>query len=198
MQNILLTQLRSKDTPLQQFRLAALELSDLLAAQASHHIHSKNTLVETSLGQAPGALLQGRVILIPILRSGLALLPAFLKLFPYAPIGFFGIRRDEATAKPHLYYENIPVLQPTDHLFLLDPMIATAGSSLLALNQLSTHVPPSQITLVGIIGATPGIQHLKKRFPEVRLILAAEDPELNTQAFIVPGLGDFGDRFFGT
>jgi uracil phosphoribosyltransferase len=128
----------------------------------------------------------------------LTLLPAFLKLFPDAPVGFFGIRRDEKTAKPILYYENIPSLQPTDHLFLLDPMIATAGSSILAIDHLKTRLSPTQITLVGIISSTPGIQLLKKHFPVVRVIAAAEDPELNPQAFIVPGLGDFGDRFFGT
>ena len=126
------------------------------------------------------------------------LLPAFIKLFPDAPIGFFGIRRDEKTAEPHLYYENIPELTPNDHLFLLDPMIATGGSSLLALEKLWPRLSPNQITLVGIISATPGILKIKKRFPVLRIIVAAEDPELNASSYIVPGLGDFGDRFFGT
>jgi uracil phosphoribosyltransferase len=198
MKEILLTKLRDRKTPLLEFRSAALEMADLLAAEAASNVPSKRAIIETPLSSAAGALSQGRIILVSILRAGLALLPAFLKLFPEAPIGFFGIRRDEKTAKPHLYYENIPPLQPSDRLFLLDPMIATAGSSLLALERLSTRLSPNQITLVGIISATPGIVNLKKRFPVVRVIVAAEDPELNAQAYIVPGLGDFGDRFFGT
>jgi uracil phosphoribosyltransferase len=195
---ILLTKLRDKDASCQEFRAAALELSELLAAEAALEVPTKRARVETPLSSAAGSVVSGRVVLVSILRAGLSLLPAFMKLFPSAPIGVFGIRRDEKTKEPHLYYENIPQLQPTDHLFLLDPMIATGGSAVAALEHLCLHLTPSQITLVGIISATPGVQNLKKHFPVVRLIVAAEDPELNKDAFIVPGLGDFGDRFFGT
>ena len=198
MKETLLTKLRDKKTSLKEFRAVAFELADLIAAEAVLEVPTKRAIVETSLSSAAGAITQGRVVLVSILRTGLILLPSFLKLFPDAPIGFFGIRRDEKTAEPHLYYENIPPLLPTDHLFLLDPMIATAGSSICALEKLTSHLSPNQITLVGIISSTPGIARLKKRFPVVRVITAAEDPELNAQAFIVPGLGDFGDRFFGT
>jgi uracil phosphoribosyltransferase len=198
MKEILLTKLRDRKTTLPEFRLAALEIADILAAEASKTVPFKRTRVETPLSAAEGAIPQGRVVLVPILRSGLALVPAFLKLFPDAPIGIFGMRRDEKTAKPHLYYENLPPLHPTDHLFLLDPMIATAGSTTLAIERLSSLISPNQITIVGLISATPGIVALKKHFPVVRVITAAEDPELNASAFIVPGIGDFGDRFFGT
>ncbi len=198
MKKILLTKLRDRKTPLLEFRSAALELADLLAAEAAAVVPSKRAIVETPLSSAEGAIAQGRVVLVSILRAGLTLLPAFLKLFPDAPIGFFGIKRDEKTAEPHLYYENLPALLPTDHVFLLDPMIATGGSSILALEKIIPRVSLNQITLVGVISATPGILNLKKRFPVVRVIVAAEDPELNTSSFIVPGLGDYGDRFFGT
>ncbi len=198
MKEALLTKLRDKKTPLLEFRTAAFELADLIAADAAAGVPTKRAIIETSLSSAAGAVTTNRIVLVSILRAGLVLLPSFLKLFPDAPIGFFGIRRDEKTAEPHLYYENIPPLLPTDHLFLLDPMIATAGSSLCALEKLTAHLSPNQITLVGIISATPGIARLKKRFPVLRIIVAAEDPELNAHAFIVPGLGDFGDRFFGT
>ena len=198
MKDVYLSKLRDKKTSLPEFRIAAFELADLLAAEATTRVPSKRAIIETPLSSAEGATAQGRVVLIAILRSGLILLPAFIKLFPDAPIGFFGIRRDEKTAEPHLYYENIPELTPNDHLFLLDPMIATGGSSLLALEKLWPRLSPNQITLVGVIAATPGILNIKKRFPVLRIIVAAEDPELNASSYIVPGLGDFGDRFFGT
>ena len=198
MKDILLTKLRNKNTSIVEFRLAAQEIAELLAAEASICVPSKRTRVETTLAYAEGALQEGRVVLVPILRAGLTLLPAFLKLFPDAPIGLFGIRRDEETALPHLYYENLPTLLPNDHLFLLDPMIGTGGSSVLALERLSSFISPNNITLVGIISSSPGISHVRKQFPVVRIITAVEDPELSPKAFIVPGLGDFGDRFFGT
>lgn len=198
MKEILLTKLRDRKTPLPEFRQVTHELAELLAAEASSTLPSKRSIIETTLSSAEGFTLQGRVVIVAILRAGLALVPAFLKLFPDAPIGLFGIRRDEETALPHLYYENIPPLQPTDHLFLLDPMIATGGSSIAALEKLVPRLSPNQITLVGVISASPGIINIKKRFPVLRIITAAEDPELNAQSYIVPGLGDFGDRFFGT
>ncbi len=198
MKEILLTKLRDKHTSLAEFRSVAQEMAELIAAEAAKTIPSKRIRVETTLSFAEGAVPAGRVVLVSILRTGLIFLPAFLKLFPDAPIGIFGIRRDEETAKPHLYYENLPKLLPSDHIFLLDPMIATAGSSIMAIERLTSEVSPNQITLVGIISATPGITKLKSRFPTVRIITAHEDPELNAKSFIVPGLGDFGDRFFGT
>ena len=198
MKEILLTRLRDRNTPCQEFRAAALELAELLAMEATQDISSKRARIETPLSSAAGAVLEGRVVLVSILRAGLVLLPAFIKLFPDAPIGVFGMRRDEKTKTPILYYENIPKLYPTDHLFLLDPMIATGGSLMLALEHLSVHLSPSRITAIGFLASNPGLQKVKHRFPVVRLITAAEDPELDVNAFIVPGLGDFGDRFFGT
>lgn len=198
MKEILLTKLRNKQTSLTEFRSVAQEMAELVAAEAAKTVPSKRVRVETTLSFAEGAVPEGRVVLVSILRTGLIFLPAFLKLFPDAPIGIFGIRRDEETAKPHLYYENLPKLLQSDHVFLLDPMIATAGSSMMAIDRLVTEISPNQITLVGVISATPGIAHLKSRYPTVRVITAHEDPELNAKSFIVPGLGDFGDRFFGT
>jgi len=198
MKNILLTKLRDRNSTVVEFRSAAQEMAELLAADAATCVPFKRTRVETTLASAEGAVQQGRVVLVPILRAGLSLLPAFIKLFPDAPVGLFGIRRDEETALPHLYYENLPQILPTDHIFLLDPMIGTGGSSILAIERLSAHLSPNNITLVNIICSTPGIVNLKKHFPVVRIITAVEDPELNAKAFIVPGLGDFGDRFFGT
>lgn len=198
MKEVLLTRLRDRKTSSEEFRATTLELAELLAAEAALSVPCKKTRVKTPLSSAAGVVPEGRTVLVSILRAGLVLLPAFMKLFPSAPIGLFGLRRDEKTQEPHLYYENIPPLLPTDHLFLLDPVIATAGSLLMALEHLVAQISPSQITVVGVLSATPGIERLKHRFPAVRIIVSGEDPQLSKDAFIVPGLGDFGDRFFGT
>jgi uracil phosphoribosyltransferase len=127
------------------------------------------------------------------------MLPAFIELFPSAPIGFFGIRRDEKTAKPHLYYENLPKISFHDWVFLIDPMLATGGSATLALAKLKeSGASLSQTMLISIVAARQGADQIRKNFPEVILITAAIDPALNDRKFIVPGLGDFGDRYFGT
>ncbi len=196
MRDSLLTILRNEKTPVDQFRQAAHQLADLLAAEATSFVAEAPKMVKTPLAEAEGMEALQRVILVPILRAGMALLPAFLKFFPRASIGFFGIRRDEATAKPQLYYENIPALKSTDLVFILDPMIATAGSSLLAVERLLSR-GAVQIVLVGIIGAAEGLEKLSTRHPDLDIIVAGEDPELNNKKFIVPGLGDFGDRYFG-
>ena len=196
MRESLLTLLRDEKTPVEGFRQAAHQLASLLAAEASALVTEDPKMVKTPVGQAEGASISHRVVLVPILRAGLALLPAFLKYFPQAPIGFIGIRREEGTAKPQLYYENIPALKPTDLVLILDPMIATAGSALLAINHLIKK-GASQLALIGMVGSREGLEKIESEHPDLTLIVAAEDPELNNRKFIVPGLGDFGDRYFG-
>ena len=197
MRESLLTVLRDEKTPVEAFRQAAHQLAALLAAEASALVTEDPKMVKTPLGQAEGASVSHRVVLVPILRAGLALLPSFLKYFPQAPIGCMGIRREEATAKPQLYYENIPALKPTDLVLILDPMIATAGSAVLAIDHLIKK-GASQMALIGILGSREGLEKIESEHPDLTLIVAAEDPELNHRKFIVPGLGDFGDRYFGS
>lgn len=199
MLKVLLTTLRDVETPLGEFRQAANQVAHLLAARASGLVHQTSIKVKTPLGETQGAALRHRVVLIPILRAGIALLPAFQICFPSAPIGFYGIRREEATATPLLYYENIPPLQPSDIILFLDPMIATGGTALLALGKLiNKGFSPSHMALIGIIGSTEGLQKIRTEYPLLNTIVAVEDPELNRDKLIVPGLGDFGDRYFGT
>lgn len=146
-----------------------------------------------------GSTMPNRVILTTILRSGLAMLPAFVELFPSAPVGFFGIRRDEKTAEPHLYYENLPKISSLDWVFLIDPMLATGGSATLALTKLKeSGAHFNQTMLISIVAAQQGADKIRKIFPAITLITAAIDPSLNDRKYIVPGLGDFGDRYFGT
>ena len=196
MRESLLTLLRDEKTPVETFRQASHQMAALLAAEASALVTEDPKIVKTPVGQAEGASISQRVILVPILRAGLALLPAFLSFFPHAPIGFIGIRREETTAKPQLYYENIPALKPTDLVLILDPMIATAGSALLAIDHLIKK-GASQLALIGIVGSREGLEKVENAHPDITMIVAAEDPELSSRKFIVPGLGDFGDRFFG-
>jgi len=199
MKDFFLTSLRQASTPTPIFRDSALKLSRILAAEASAHIPLQAIKVSTPCGEASGMAINHRIVLTTILRAGLAMLPAFQELFPAAPIGFFGIRRDEKTALPHMYYQNLPEISRHDWILLIDPMLATGGSAITALNKLEEWgANLSRTLVVSIISAQPGVDALRKRFPEVGLITAATDPGLNDRKFIVPGLGDFGDRFFGT
>jgi len=199
MKETLLTILRDKKSTRSQFRRAADKLAELLAADAALHVKQESVSVETPLGKTTGARLQEQIILLPILRAGLLMLPYFMRLFEESKVGFFGIRRDEKTALPQLYYENLPPFSAHDRLFVLDPMIATGGSASLALAHLkSKGADMSKIHLIGILGAKEGLEKIRKGFPQITIDIVAEDPLLDPRKFIVPGLGDFGDRYFGT
>lgn len=192
-----LTLLRDKNTTASSFREAAQQLALLMAAEVAMGIQLKSRTIHTPLEATEGSILQDRVILVPILRAGLALLPAFQQLFKEAPIGFFGVRRDEKTAEPKLYYENIPPCSAKDQVILLDPMLATGGSINMAIDRIKAK-GALRILFVSIVAAPEGIHAVQKRHPDVALYTVATDRALNSSKFIVPGLGDFGDRFFGT
>jgi len=199
MKEALLTELRNKHTRPHEFRRAADKLAELLAAEVALHMEQEEFPIETPLGPTMGYRLKETVVLIPILRAGLALLKPFMRLFDEAVVGFFGIRRDEMTALPDLYYENLPPFTGKETILLLDPMIATGGSSLLSIDRLiAKGIPSSSIKLIGIISAPEGTEAVRSRYPDVQIIVVAQDERLNAQKFIVPGLGDFGDRYFGT
>lgn len=199
MKNALLTILRNKLTGRHIFRQATEQLSFLLAGEAGDHLIKQKISVETPLQETQGEHLLEKIAIIPILRAGLAMLPAFLKYYPDAAVGFFGMRRDEETKRPHLYYENLPPLTPDYNVVVIDPMIATGGSGALALKKiLERGVPDRNIIYVGIIAAPEGIAKLKAQAPGLNIVVAAIDEKLNKDAFIVPGIGDFGDRYFGT
>lgn len=197
MKECLLTTLRDKKTDTAAFRQAADRLSELIAADIAAEMPKDPVSIETPLGSAKGFKPMHKIVLIPILRAGIALLPAFLKLFPDARVGFLGIKRDEKTVQSNQYYEKLPSLSADDIVIVLDPMIATGGTALLALEKLSEKkVHPSRIFFAGIIGSSEGIQRVKSKFPYVNLRIVGEDSQLNDRKFIVPGLGDFGDRYF--
>lgn len=199
MKKALLTTLRDKTTSRDDFRLATEQISMLLAGEAGIYLRRNPVKIATPLVETEGERVSEDIVVIPILRAGLAMLPAFLRYYPHAAVGFFGMRRDEVTKKPHLYYSNIPRLKPDTNVILIDPMIATGGSGILALEKvLSAGVKQENIIYVGIIAAPEGLAAISRQAPAAHFIVAARDEKLNADAFIVPGIGDFGDRYFGT
>ncbi|MGD2169435.1 MAG: uracil phosphoribosyltransferase [Chlamydiota bacterium] len=199
MKQSLLTILRNKKTSKEDFRKAANKLCSLIASDASSFLSEEKISVETPLQKGRGTKVIDNLILLPILRSGMVMLPAFLNLYETAKVGFMGIRRDEETALPHIYYENFPTISKNDTIFVLDPMIATGGSTIACLKKLEAYKATlSNIFVVSLISSKPGVTLIKKTYPDVSLYSVSVDPSLNDKKFILPGLGDFGDRFFGT
>ncbi len=195
----LLSQIRRKDISRTVFRQHAYNLSLCLAQQAAEHLAVKTIHIQTPLGTAQGNAIADQLVLVPILRSGLVLLPAFIEFFGEASIGCLGMKRDEKTAIAHLYYQNLPKISGSEQIIVLDPMIATGGSATDALTILSKLcIQQERILFVAVIASQEGINKVKTAFPKVTILVTAIDPELNSTKFIVPGLGDFGDRFFGT
>lgn len=194
----LLTVLRDKKTPLKDFRRAADLIADILVQEAAKLLPVQTLKIDTPLGKAEGYSFEEDIILVPILRGGLALLPAFIKMFPEAKVGFAGLRRDETTAVAELYYCQFPNINPDSNIFILDPMIATGGSGYKVIQLLLERgADPKRIYFAGIVAAPEGLDILQKKAPDVKLIILAIDEALNAKKFIVPGLGDFGDRYFG-
>ncbi len=199
MKEILLTTLRDKNSSLTQFREATENLATILAVETGASLNKQIFEIETPLVKATGFELVNSLVIVPILRSGLALLPAFLKFFPTAKVGFIGLKRDEVTTIPHMYFQNIPKINSKDKVIILEPMLATGGSLIYALNLLvELAVPQENIVVVSFVGAPEGIKYIKNKMPNIHLNVVAVDEKLNGQNFILPGLGDFGDRFFGT
>ena len=199
MKDILITVLRDKNATRAQYREAAERLGTLLAIEAAAKLPRTSIPVETPLAKTQGAIFSNQVLLVPILRSGLIFLNPFLQYYPDALIGFIGARRDEMTAIPELYYKKLPPFNHDTPILLLDPMLATGGSAHLAVNVLKeAGALEKQITLVSAIAAPEGIRYLKDELPDLGLIVAQVDEKLNQHKFIYPGLGDFGDRYFGT
>ncbi|MFH1644609.1 MAG: uracil phosphoribosyltransferase [bacterium] len=199
MKHILLSVLRNKNTNIAQYRNTSEKLGLILAQETSQFLEKKEKVVETPMAQTTGIELKNNTVLIPILRSGLVLLNPFLKYYETAKVGFVGMKRDEKTAIPHLYYKNLPKIFPADDIIILDPMIATGGSGSAALEILKEEgIKEEKIIFVSVIASEEGISNIKNKFPKIRLTTVETDKELNAQKFIVPGLGDFGDRYFDT
>jgi uracil phosphoribosyltransferase len=192
-----LSALRDRRTPPDRFRQLAHRVSLLLVAEATRDLPLAETTVETPLETAPVKRLAARVVAVPVLRAGLGMLDALLELVPQAQVGYFGLERDEVTAVARRYYEKVPKDLAAASVFLLDPMLATGGSAAMAIEGLA-ELGARQVRLLSIVAAPEGLTHLRAAVPDATVYTAAIDRELNARKFILPGLGDFGDRLFGT
>jgi uracil phosphoribosyltransferase len=192
-----LAHLREEKTAPHEFRVALRCLSVLMATAATRDLATTPVSVATPVTSMTGAKLSQRIALVPILRAGLGMVDPLLELIPFAEVWHLGLYRDEVTAKPVEYYCKIPLTDPADVVFILDPMLATGGSAVSALKTMSTWGVRS-IKLLSIIAAPEGIDAVTSEYPETEIIVGAVDRELNSRKFIVPGLGDAGDRIFNT
>jgi uracil phosphoribosyltransferase len=195
-QDILL-ELRDVRTAPERFRQLAGRISVFLAAEALRDIPTVAATVQTPLGPATGRRCSGDVVLAPVLRAGLGMLPGMLELVPGARVGHIGLQRDERTAAASQYYAKLPAGLEDSYVLMIDPMLATGGSAVAALDLLS-HAGARHIRLVCIVAAPEGIAAVEKVYPNVPIFTPVVDQRLNDHKFIVPGLGDFGDRLYGT
>ncbi|HEY9870763.1 MAG TPA: uracil phosphoribosyltransferase [Candidatus Obscuribacterales bacterium] len=193
-----LTRIRDYQTPSGEFRRLASQLSRYLVYEALRDVGHRQVGVETPLGPAGGVVISDYVILAPILRAGLILSEAAQDLLPNAKIYHVGLRRDEATLQAISYYAKLPdALPPESRIYVLDPMLATGGSAVAAIS-LFAELKVQTIHLVSFVAAPEGIKKVHDKFPSVKITVAAVDDHLNEHGYIVPGLGDAGDRIFGT
>ena len=192
-----MARLRDRATPCDEFRALARRVSLLLVAEATRDLPTAESFVETPLERAPAKRLTARVVAVPVLRAGLGMLDAFLELVPSAEVGYFGLERNEETAVARRYYEKVPKDLGSALTFLLDPMLATGGSAALALEGLRG-LGARNVRLLSIVAAPEGVALLQKQAPDAMVYAASLDRGLNDKKYILPGLGDFGDRLFKT
>jgi uracil phosphoribosyltransferase len=192
-----LSVLRGTDTGVRRFRELAWEITTLLAYEALADLAVAEKTVITPLAETSGYALKERVALVPILRAGLGMVDPIWNLLPEAQIGHIGLYRDEETLEPIMYYSKLPPAGQVDVCLVLDPMLATGGSAVHACNVL-TRAGIRRIKYVGLIAAPEGIARLHEAYPSVDIYVAGVDCCLNDRGYIVPGLGDAGDRLFGT
>lgn len=191
------TQLRDRETEPRSFREAVADLARLLFVEASHDLRTEPVTVRTPLASATGHVLTDRIGLFPILRAGLGMADAILQLVPNAQVWHLGLYRDHETLKPIEYYNKLPECPALDVAIVLDPMLATGGSASAVIHILEKRGVP-KIKFLGLIAAPEGVRTLLEMFPRVPLHLAALDSHLDESGYIVPGLGDAGDRQFST
>ena len=193
----ILAELRDSQTTPERFRQLAGRISVLLAAEALRDIPTSAETVTTPLGPAPSRRVRTDVVLAPVLRAGLGMLPGMLELVPGARVGHIGLQRDERTAVASQDYAKLPAHLEDSYVLMIDPMLATGGSAVVALDMLSK-AGARNIRLVCIVAAPEGIAAVEKAYPKIPIFTPAIDERLNDHKFIVPGLGDFGDRLYGT
>jgi uracil phosphoribosyltransferase len=189
--------MRDKNTSHGDFRQALFEAAAIMAVEVARELPLKQVDIETPLELTKGMRLRDEVTVVPVLRAGLGMVEGFLRLLPDARVGHVGIYRDEEAHEPIDYYERLPSGLPTSRVYLLDPMLATGGSAVAALDKLK-RAGARQLELVCLVAAPQGIAAVQDEHPDIPIWTAAVDRELDENAYIRPGLGDAGDRVFGT
>lgn len=192
-----LTHLRDKTTEIQKFRNHSDQLCRLLFAEAIRGLDFKEVEIETPLAGIKARKLADEVVVVPVLRSGIAMLFGAMQLLPKSKIGFVGLARDEKTAIASEYYWKLPQVTKNSVVIVTDPMLATGGSITHVLDRVSKE-PHKEIRIVCVLAAPEGIAAIHAKYPEVQIFTSAIDDHLNSTKYIVPGLGDYGDRYFGT
>jgi uracil phosphoribosyltransferase len=192
-----LMELRDVTTEPPAFRRAANRISVLLAAEALRDVPSGAVTVTTPLGPADGRVVRGDVVVVPVLRAGLGMLDAVLELLPTARVGHIGLQRDESTAIASKYYSKLPAQLHESYVLMIDPMLATGGSAVAAIDLIKA-AGAGVIRMICIVAAPEGVALVERHHPDVSVYTPVVDSHLNSQKYIVPGLGDFGDRLYGT
>jgi uracil phosphoribosyltransferase len=189
--------LRDERTRTPDFRQAMKELALIMVAEATGNMPTKQVRINTPLTETEVEEISGPVCLVPVLRAGLGMLDGALALLPTATVGFMGLQRDEETAQPVEYYVNLPSNLDEYLVLVLDPMLATGGSLSATIGKLKEE-GATWISCLHAVAAVPGVERVTKEYPDVTFYTAAVDPKLDERSFIVPGLGDAGDRLYGT
>jgi uracil phosphoribosyltransferase len=193
----LLSRLRQRETDPAQFRSLTRRLGWLLVLEATRDLVTDAVEVRTPMEPTEGRRITEQLVAIPVLRAGLGLLDAVTDLFPDTVVGYLGMERDEVTLQPRDYYAKLPPMDGRRAL-ILDPMLATGGSGAAAVTHVKSTASPKSISFVCVVAAPEGIERMADEHPDVPVIAGALDRELNDRGFILPGLGDFGDRLHGT
>ena len=192
-----LSYLRDRHSDAETFQRHARVAAQVLALDVLRDLPLRETEIETPLARTTAQQLALSVVFVPVLRSGLAMLDAVRSFFPGSKVGFVGLERDEQTAIAHQYYSKLPAQLGSSRVVILDPMLATGGSALAALDLLSAN-GAHDVRVACIVAAPEGVRAINERYPRVPLWCCALDQGLDERKFIVPGLGDFGDRYYGT
>src|SRR5688572_7069641 len=193
----LLSRLRERGTGPAEFRTLTRRLGWLLVIEATRDLLTERVTIDTPMEETKSTRLAEPLVAIPVLRAGLGLLDAATDLYPDTVVGYLGLERDEETLEPRDYYAKLPPMHGRRAL-VLDPMLATGGSGSAAITHVKAHAAPTSISFVCIVAAPEGVSKLEADHPDVPIVAGALDRELNDVGFILPGLGDFGDRLHGT
>ncbi len=192
-----LAHLRNKDTQIDQFRYHSNKICRLLFGEALRGLNLEEERIETPLIEANVQKFQQEIVVLPVLRAGLAMLFGALELLPKVKVGFIGLERNEETAIAREYYWKAPTITSNSIVIITDPMLATGGSTLHLLRKMK-ETDAKEVRVVCVLAVPEGLHAVQKEFPEVKIFTGAIDDHLNEKKYIVPGLGDYGDRYFGT